>query len=110
TKARPNLLLLAPHRDEIVSPNLRPCTTSSKARDGGTDGGGGDGGDGGAADGAVGDGAADGGEVEKDDHCGSESDPTTMDFVCVDGHCVDKCEIAGSATGCRAGRTCVVFD
>src|SRR6185295_7091399 len=92
TKARPNILLLAPHRDEIVSPNLRPCTSTPKTgSDGGADGGAGDGGDGGAADGASGDGAADRGEVgEDEDHCGNESDPTTSEFVCVDGHCVDQ--------------------
>jgi hypothetical protein len=121
TKARPNILLLAPHKDELVRPNLRPCTggeapAGDGGAQGGPDGGASDGGEAGApeagpsdAGGETRDGSADGGEVGDGDSCADQSDPSTMAFKCVEGHCLSRCEMPNSATGCRAGRICLMF-
>jgi hypothetical protein len=122
TKARPNTLLLTPHMDELVKPDLRPCTGGAAvAGDGGAGvDGGADAGDAGAQDGgttdALGDGGdtgggpADGGDAgTKGMGCGDPADPSTSGFQCFDGRCLDECTEPGKATGCRAGRICINF-
>src|SRR5262249_35501283 len=41
--------------------------------------------------------------------CVDNTDPSTANFQCVQGHCLYPCPTAGSTVGCRAGRICMAF-
>jgi hypothetical protein len=117
-----NTLDIAPHKDELLRPSLKPCVPNgtSAAADGGVDArtgaGGADGGEDAKA--PVGDGGGADTLLSRvtESDCVDPTDPSTVAFQCLEGvdgvkgtRCLVPCHTADSTQGCRAGRICVVF-
>jgi hypothetical protein len=112
TTARPTLLELSPHKDELFRPDLSPCgaTADPGATDGAVAAG-----DGGGAAAEVG--GTDGGSTASANDCFDPIDPSAK-FTCVDGRCLMPCDLADTkadggvtrARGCRLGRVCQQFE
>jgi len=104
TTAQAGVLQLAPHKDELILPALRPCMpVGADIGVGGADGGTDAGAD---ADADAAGGGADGGP--KKDPCQDPADPSTMNFQCSPDHrCLNPCSKENEAMGCRTGRICL---
>jgi hypothetical protein len=115
TTARQTELVLAPHKDELVRPSLKPCSVTSTPRPGADAGadagldGSTEGGDA-STDGAVNDAGRDAlPSLVSASDCVDPNDPSTSNFQCVSGRCLYPCSKPGETTGCRPGRICVDF-
>jgi hypothetical protein len=109
TTAQTGVLKLAPHKDELVMPALRPCTVEPAGVCGGGSDGGADAGTDAHSDAAGTDAAHDGGAASfyQPGSCLDSSDPSTMGFACVGGRCLYPCFKANETEGCRPGRLCL---